>query len=107
MLGLPVVGSYAPGNWEFNAQYTYEVTSTGPDAAFYGFSGRYSISEIYHVDVLGESADETNFNVGFDYTFTPGWAVLFSYGSSVDSDLDSVAELDTAFFLGLRYVTGS
>jgi len=114
VLGLPIVGSYAPGNWEFNAQYAYELTSTGPDAAFYGFSGRYSLTdaltvlgEVYHVDVLGEAVDETNFSVGFDYTFTPGWAVLFSYGGNVDSNLPREAELDAAFFLGLRYVTGN
>jgi len=114
VFSLPVVGTYATGPWEFNAQVSYEMTSSGPNTGFYGASAAYTVTdaltvlgEIYGVAAYGEKAEETGFNIGLDYTFARGWALLFSVGTGINSNLPNVEdELDTSAFLGVRYVTG-
>lgn len=113
VLSLPVIASYETGPWAFNVQLAYEATSSGPNGKFAGFAAGYALNdrlqllaEVYTVKVSGEKADESNWNVGVDYAVRDDLALLFSYGSSLSSDLSSMEELDEAFYLGLRYETG-
>ncbi len=109
---LPVIASYATGNWEFNTQLAYESTSSGPNSTFAGFAAGYSLNEdllllaeVYNTQVSGEDEDETNWNIGLDWTMPNHIALLLSYGGSLTSDLHHEEELDRAFFVGLRYHT--
>lgn len=112
VLSLPVIASYESGPWSFFAQAAYEATSSGPNGKFAGLATGYALNEnlqllaeVYTVRVSGEDADENNWNVGLDYALQDDLALLFSFGSSLSSDLPSMEELDHAFFLGLRYAT--
>jgi len=109
---LPVIASYEAGNWSFNAQAAYESVSSGPNATFAGLAAGYALNEhllllaeVYNTQVSGEEEDQTNWNIGLDWTLPNDVALLLSVGSSLTSDLHHDEELDKAFFVGLRYDT--
>jgi hypothetical protein len=108
---LPVIASYETGNWAFNAQLGYDSVSSGPNGTFAGLAAGYALNEslqllaeVYNVQVSGEHADETNWNVGLDWTLANGVALLLSAGR-LSSDLPHAEQLDRAFFIGFRYET--
>ena len=112
VLSLPAVVSWESGNWNADAQVAYDMTSTGPNAWFAGLAGGYQatesvklLAEVYQTRVVGEDADETNWNVGVDLAVGESLALLAAFGGNLDSDLDATDELDTTFFLGFRYET--
>lgn len=109
---LPAIASYETGNWSFNTQVAYEIASSGPNATFAGLAAGYALNEhlmllaeVYNTQVSGEDEDQTNWNIGLDWTMPNDIALLLSYGSSLNSDLPDEEELDQAFFVGLRYAT--
>ena len=109
---LPVIASYETGNWAFNVQLAYDSVSSGPNNTFAGLAGGYALNEslqllaeVYNGRVSGERADETNWNIGLDWTLSNGLALLLSAGSSLSSELPRADELERVFFVGLRYAT--
>ena len=109
---LPVIASYRTDKWALSVQLAYEIPSTGDKAVFAGAAAGYALTEalqllaeIYKVEVSGDRADETNWNIGFDYGLSDELALLFSFGGNLSSNLSKEDELDQAFFLGFRYQT--
>jgi len=112
VLSLPVVASWESGNWTTDAQFAYDVTSTGPNSWFAGIAGGYQaadrikiLAEVYRTKSSGENDEETNWTLGFDVGVGEGLALLASVGGSLDSDFAAADELDNTFYLGFRYET--
>lgn len=109
-LVLPLVASYGTGPWVLTGQLSYEMTSTGPNAWSYGAMIEFEVNdravllaEGWGANTISESGSETNWNVGIDYGLSDRVALLASFGSSLRSSLPAAEELDSAFYLGLRY----
>jgi hypothetical protein len=112
VLSLPVIGSYASGDWEFTAQLSYDLTSVSDDGVFYGTWVGYSLTErltllaeVYGEEVVGESEGVSNWRVGLQYSLSDHGTFLLGFGGGIRSDLPDDDELDYDFLIGYQYQT--
>ena len=112
ILSVPLIASYATGDWEFTGQVSYDLTSVSEDGLFYGAWAGYGatenltlLAEVYGESVLGSSARIANWRLGAEYGLGRFGTLLAAYGGKLSSDLPPEEELDYDFFVGWQYET--
>lgn len=109
LLNVPVVFSRALGDWTWNGQLGWNVSSDGGKFWDYGISLSHPMGSSAHwmMEVFGfagESFEQSsvNYQVGLDYELSPAIHVLVSAGTHLGGSLEAGARLNYAWYAGLQ-----
>jgi hypothetical protein len=112
---VPLLGSISLGNWEFNGNVGYSISSSTFDAISLSASAGYELTtnvrilgEIWGVDFVNDGASEgfLNWRAGIQWGLGDNFALMAAYGSNVWSQLGSENELKHDYFVGVQYNLG-
>lgn len=110
IVSFPVLASLEFGKNILNAQIGFSVNSFGSETLDYSVAlGRLlgGSSEVW-LELWGVTdddfdAEEINFRLGWDYSFSEKIHLLTAIGGPVTSELGSQEELDFDFYIGLQF----
>ena len=110
ILSLPVVASVAAGEWTWNFQVGYSITSTSTNLWDYAVTLGHPLGQSAQLflEVWGAADDNldnnaVNYRVGLDFAFSERTHLLAAIGGPITSDLPSDEKLDWDFYLGLQW----
>ena len=110
ILSLPVVASLAAGEWTWNVQLGYAITSTSTNLWDYAVTLGHPLgrSAQLFLEAWGTADDNfdnsaMNYRVGLDFAFSERTHLLAAIGGPITSDLPSDEKLDWDFYLGLQW----
>ena len=110
VLNVPVVASLAVGEWTWNFQVGYAITSTSTNLWDYAVTLGHPLgrSAQLFLETWGAADDNLdnnalNYRVGLDFAFSGRTHLLAAIGGPITSDLPSDEKLDWDFYLGLQW----
>lgn len=110
VLGLPLLVSHTAGNWTWNGQVGWNVSSGGNRFWDYGLAISHPLSDSlqWMAEISGganASFEQSNLNyqLGLDLEINPALHLLTSVGSRIISDNEPDNRLKFSFFIGLQW----
>ena len=110
ILSLPVVALLSAGEWIWNLQVGYAITSTSTNLWDFAVTLGHPLGQSAQLflEVWGAADDNldnnaVNYRVGFDFAFSERTHLLAAIGGPITSDLPSDGKLDWDFYLGLQW----
>ena len=110
VLSVPVVASLAVGEWIWNFQVGYAITSTSTNLWDYAVTLGHPLGQSAELFLEAWGAADDNFDnnavnyrVGLDFAFSERTHLLAAIGGPIMSDLPSDEKLDWDFYLGLQW----
>jgi len=110
ILKVPVVASLTAGEWTWNFQVGYAITSTSTNLWDFAVTLGHPLGQAAQLflEVWGAADDDfdndaLNYRVGLDFAFSERTHLLAAFGGPITSSLPADEQLDWDFYLGLQW----